>query len=135
MYQFFQQCFQQYLSVYSEEIADNEHLLTLIAPLYGLANPGNYETWKLSSDLRYYEASHLTYCMISDPSLPAELKGLGESLQEHGYDPIRASGTFSEETVRDQLKLIYTMITKNSATRPDLFPPKESPGYPAGDCA
>ena len=39
MYQFFQQCFQQYLSLYSEEIAEDEHLLTLFAPFYGLANP------------------------------------------------------------------------------------------------
>ena len=59
MYQFFQQCFQQYLSLYSEEIAENERLLTLFAPFYGLANPKNYEAWKLSSDIRYFEVSHL----------------------------------------------------------------------------
>lgn len=121
MYLFFQQCFQQYLSVYSEEIAKDERLLTLIAPLYGLANHQNYENWKLSSDLRYYEASLLTYRMSHDENLPAQLRELGESLQENGYDAISSAGDFSEEIVRDQLKLIYTMLTKNEKTCPDLF--------------
>ena len=37
MIDFFRQCFQQYLSTYSEEIVEDEHLLNLFAPLYGLA--------------------------------------------------------------------------------------------------
>ena len=63
--------------------------------------------------------------MLHDDTLPEELKEFGKSLQEQGYDAIGASGTFSEETVTDQLKLIYTMITKNGKTRPDLFPPQD----------
>ena len=94
MYQFFQQCFQQYLSLYSEEIAENERLLTLFAPFYGLANPKNYEAWKLSSDISYFEVSHLVYCMLHDDTLPQELREFGRSLQEQGYDAIGASGTF-----------------------------------------
>ena len=127
MYQFFQQCFQQYLSLYSEEIAEDEHLLTLFAPFSGLANPKNSETGMLSSDIRYFDVSHLIFCMRHDDTLPEELKEFGKSLQEQGYDAIGASGTFSEETVTDQLKLIYTMITKNGKTRPDLFPPQDGP--------
>ena len=123
MYHLFQQYFQQYLSIYSEEIAENEYLLTLIAPLYGLTNHEYYENWKLSSDLRYFEASLLVYRMVHDPSLPEELKALGESMEENGYEGISSAGTFAEETVTDQLKLIYTMLTKNGSTRPDMFPP------------
>ena len=124
MIDFFRQCFQQYLSTYSEEIVEDEHLLNLFAPLYGLANEQRYEIWRTSNDLRYYEVGYLLHCMLRDESLPQELHDLGDSLLEHGYDEIPSIGASTEETVQGQLKLIYTMLTKNSKTRPDLFPPK-----------
>lgn len=131
MYYYFQQCFQDYLGLYRAEFASNDHLLTLIAPFYGLTNRAYYNQWKMDSDLRYYEASHLIWRMRQE-DMPAELQDLGDSLLENGYEEVRNMQSFSEATVKEQMKLIYTMLTKNPQTRPDLFPkpvPVQQPGY------
>ena len=114
MYKYFLECFQKYLSLYSAEFAADERLLTLLVPLYGLTNGSTYENWKLSSDLRYYEASNLVYRMMHDENLPGELKELGGALLVKGRDAIPAGyGEFAEETVQGQLKLIYAMLTRD----------------------
>ena len=114
MYKFFLECFQKYLSLYSAEFAADERLLTLLVPLYGLTNGTTYDNWKLSSDLRYYEASNLVYRMLHDEGLPGELRELGAALLVNGRDAVLAGpGTFAEETVQGQLKLIYAMLTRD----------------------
>ena len=141
MYKYFLECFQKYLSLYSTEFAADEHLLTLLVPLYGLTNISTYESWKLSSDLRYYEASNLVYRMLHDESLPGELKELGGAFLVNGCDAVPAGpGTFAEETVQGQLKLIYAMLTRDpleesseEETAPEETPEQADPGKKADE--
>ncbi len=145
MYKFFLECFQKYLSLYSAEFAADERLLTLLVPLYGLTNGSTYENWKLSSDLRYYEASNLVYRMLHDEGLPGELRELGGALLVNGCDAVLAGpGTFAEETVQGQLKLIYAMLTRDPLEEsaeeeaapeeaPDEAPDEAEPGKAADE--
>ena len=110
MKQHFQEGFQQYLSTYRQEIASDAYLLTLISPLYGLADDATYEDWKLSNDLRYYEASNLIYELQNNESLLSCLREFGDALVAAGYDAIHGHD-FDEETLKAQLKMIYVMLT------------------------
>lgn len=110
MKQHFREGFQQYLSTYRHEIASDAFLLTLITPFYGLADDATYEDWKLSNDMRYYEASNLLYECLNNESLLPCFRDYADSMITTGYDAIRGND-FDEETVKEQLKLIYVMIT------------------------
>lgn len=104
----FSSSFQSYLTSHSDEISRDAHLLTLLNPIFGLANAKRYETWKLSSDMRYFEASNLIAQMFESPS--PLLKELGATLVEEGYDAISASDVFPQDVVDDQMKLIYFIM-------------------------
>ena len=109
MVQQFRENFQQCLSTYRQEIAGNAFLLSLIGPFYGLCDYQVYEGWKLSSDLRYFEASNIIYALKHTPSLPEDLVALADDFVAQGYDLI-SSQDFPEETVKEQIKFIYTII-------------------------
>ncbi len=109
MVQKFRENFQQCLSTYRQEIASDAFLLSLIGPFYGLTDYSVYEGWKLSSDIRYFEASNLVYCLEHTPALPEDLQQLAADFIENGYEAIR-SQDFSEETVKEQIKFIYTIL-------------------------
>jgi len=109
MKQHFQEGFQQYLSTYRHEIASDAFLLTLISPLYGLADDATYEDWKLSNDLRYYEASNLVFELLNNDSLLPCFREYADELVAAGYDAIHGHD-WDEETVKEQLKLIYVML-------------------------
>lgn len=99
--------FQTYLTSHSEDIAHDAHLLSILSPLFGLANPEDYERWRLSSDLRYFEASNLIARMFQSSS--ALLRELSASLIAEGYDSIPADD-FPMEVVEDQMKLIFFIL-------------------------
>ena len=109
MVQQFRECFQQCLSTYRQEIASNAFLLSLIGPFYGLCDYNVYEGWKLSSDMRYFEASNLIYALKHTEALPEELVQLADDFMANGYDA-GSSPDFPEETVREQIKFIYTSL-------------------------
>lgn len=111
MVQKLRQNFQKCLSTYRQEIASNAFLLSLIGPFYGLCDYNVYEGWKLSSDMRYFEASNLIYTLQNTPGLPEDLVLLAEDFLEQGYDAIN-SQDFPEETVKEQIKFIYTILCK-----------------------
>ena len=109
MVQQFRENFQKCLSIYRQEIASNAFLLSLIGPFYGLCDYNVYEDWKLSSDMRYFEASNLIYALKNTEGLPADLVKLADDFQEQGYE-INSSPDFAEETVKEQIKFIYTIL-------------------------
>lgn len=109
MVQQFRENFQRCLSIYRQEIASNAFLLSLIGPFYGLCDYNVYEGWKLSSDIRYFETSNLIYALKHTESLPEDLVALADDFVAQGYDTI-SSPDFPEETVREQIKFIYTVL-------------------------
>lgn len=109
MVQQFRECFQQCLSNYRQEIASNAFLLSLIGPFYGLCDYNVYENWKLSSDIRYFEASNLIYALKYTEALPAELTELADDFIAQGYECL-GSQDFPMETVKEQIKFIYTIL-------------------------
>ena len=113
MYDIFRQNFQQYLSLYRQELATNPFLLNVISPFYGLSDFAIYEEWKLSNDLRYYEASNIIHELTDNTSLPTYLRNLGNSFLEHGYDSI-AGSDFDPDVVKEQMKLLYMMTSPAS---------------------
>lgn len=114
MKQHFLEGFQQYLSTYRQEIASDTFLLTLIPPFYGLADDATYEEWKLSNDLRYYEASNLLYELLHNESLLPCLHEFANALLEAGYDAI-PSHDFDKNTIKEQIKLIYMILTTDAS--------------------
>ena len=117
MVQRFRECFQQCLSTYRQEIASNAFLLSLIGPFYGLCDYNVYEGWKLSSDIRYFEASNLIYALKNTEALPAELAELADDFIAQGYEAL-SSQDFPIETVKEQIKFIYTILQGNAITTP-----------------
>lgn len=109
MVQQFRDNFQKCLSTYRQEIAANAFLLSLIGPFYGLCDYSVYEGWKLSSDMRYFETSNLIYYLQNTPALPDDLIQLGNDFVTQGYDAV-SSQDFAQETVKEQLKFIYTIL-------------------------
>ena len=117
MVQRFRECFQQCLSTYRQEIASNAFLLSLIGPFYGLCDYNVYEGWKLSSDIRYFEASNLIYALKNTEALPSELAELADDFIAQGYEAL-SSQDFPIETVKEQIKFIYTILQGNAITTP-----------------
>ena len=105
----FRSNFEQCLGLFRQEIAGDSALLTLSTPFYGLYDPSVYEKWKLSSDLRYFEASNLLYVMKNTTSLREELKELAAEFIAEGYDAI-ASPDLDSKLIKEQLKLIYIIL-------------------------
>ena len=118
MVQRFRECFQQCLSTYRQEIASNAFLLSLIGPFYGLCDYNVYEGWKLSSDIRYFEASNLIYALKNTESLPQELVELADDFISQGYEAL-SSQDFPIETVKEQIKFIYTILQGTAITAPE----------------
>lgn len=121
MVQLFRENFQKCLSTYRQEIASNAFLLSLIGPFYGLCDYNVYEDWKLSSDMRYFEASNLIYALKNTEGLPSDLIELADDFTKQGYE-INSSPDFAEETVKEQIKFIYTIIRGEA-----IIPPEDSP--------
>ena len=94
------------------EISRDSYLLGLISPLYGLANRDTYMQWKLSNDMRYYEASNLIEHMLCARPLPQSLHRLAESFLADGYDAIHGAD-FNSRSVDDQVLLIYRILTQD----------------------
>ena len=117
MVQRFRECFQQCLSTYRQEIASNAFLLSLIGPFYGLCDYNVYEGWKLSSDIRYFEASNLIYALKNTEALPAELAELADDFIAQGYEAL-SSQDFPIETVKEQIKFIYTILQGDAIPPP-----------------
>ena len=113
----FQDRFRRYLSKNRNEISRDSYLLNLISPLYGLADPRTYRQWKLSNDLRYYEASHLINQMLCRDPLPKQLHQLAESLLNSGYDAL-FDPQFSACSVEDQILLIYRILSQDPSAGP-----------------
>lgn len=109
MVQQFRENFQKCLTTYRQEIASNVFLLSLIGPFYGLCDHNVYEGWKLSSDMRYFEASNLIYALKNTEGLPEDLVQLAEDFIAQGYDTL-SSQDFPAETVKEQIKFIYTIL-------------------------
>ena len=118
MVQRFRECFQQCLSTYRQEIASNAFLLSLIGPFYGLCDYNVYEGWKLSSDIRYFEASNLIYALKNTESLPPELTALADDFIVQGYESL-SSQDFPIETVKEQIKFIYTILQGAAIASPE----------------
>lgn len=118
MVQRFRECFQQCLSTYRQEIASIAFLLSLIGPFYGLCDHTVYEGWKLSSDIRYFEASNLIYALKNTESLPQELVELADDFISQGYEAL-SSQDFPIETVKEQIKFIYTILQGTAITAPE----------------
>ena len=118
MVQQFRECFQRCLSTYRQEIASNAFLLSLIGPFYGLCDYSVYEGWKLSSDIRYFEASNLIYSLKHTEALPAELVQLADDFVAQGYESL-SSQDFPIETVKEQIKFIYTILHGEAIASPD----------------
>lgn len=117
MVQQFRECFQQCLGTYRQEIASNAFLLSLIGPFYGLCDYNVYEDWKLSSDLRYFEASNLIYSLKHTEALPPELAALADDFIAQGYESL-SSQDFPAETVKEQIKFIYTILHGGAIASP-----------------
>lgn len=118
MVQRFRECFQQCLSTYRQEIASNAFLLSLIGPFYGLCDYNVYEGWKLSSDIRYFEASNLIYALKHTESLPPDLTELADDFIDQGYESL-SSQDFPTETVKEQIKFIYTILQGGVIASPE----------------
>lgn len=115
MLQIFRDNFQRCLELFHLEIASDSALLALVNPFYGLYDPAVYERWKLSSDLRYFEASNLLYVMKNESALPEDMKKLAQDFIDAGYD-ILLSQDFSPDLIKEQLKLIYMIIRGETNT-------------------
>ena len=118
MVQQFRECFQQCLSTYRQELASNAFLLSLLGPFYGLCDYNVYEGWKLSSDIRYFEASNLIYALKNTESLPPELAALADDFVAQGYESL-SSQDFPVETVKEQIKFIYNILQGDAIASSD----------------
>lgn len=107
--------FRQYLSRHHREIARDPHALALIQPLYGLADTATYESWKLSNDLRYYEASNLVHELLSSTTSPVCMQELALTLESSGYDDL-FNRDFDRRIVTDQVRLIYKILTARTGS-------------------
>ena len=108
----FQEQFHRYLSRNRYELSRDSYLLNLISPMYGLASPSTYRQWKISNDLRYYEASHLVNQMLCTKPLPKPLHELAEALLNTGYDAL-FDPELNPRSVDDQIRLIYFILSQN----------------------
>lgn len=108
VYDVFCSNFRQYLRHHSSDLCNNEGLLEILNPFYGLSDYETYENWKLRSDMRYYETSNLIYALSNSTDNPS-FGELFEELCENGYDAY-ASEEFKLGVVNDQLKLIHYLL-------------------------
>jgi hypothetical protein len=109
MLQIFRENFQRCLEVFHSEIASDSKLLSLLPPFYGLHDQSVYESWKINSDLRYFEASNLIHYMAQHPGLPDDMQKLAQDFIDAGYDSL-SSPDFGEDLIKEQLKLIYMIL-------------------------
>ncbi len=109
----FKNNFSQCLNLFHQEIARSSDLLTLISPLYGLNDFQVYESWKLSSDIRYYEASNLIYVLKNTEGLPEDLPLLADAFVQAGFEALY-SPDFDPEIVKKQIMLIYMIVRGES---------------------
>ena len=118
MLQTFRDNFQRCLEQFRQEIAGDTSLLALLNPFYGLYDPAVYEQWKLTSDMRYFEAANLIYIMDTFHSMPSELTLLAEEFLAAGYDALPGPD-FDPALIKEQLKLIY-MIVRGDTNMPEV---------------
>lgn len=108
MYSILCENFRDYIKEQSNKLYNNEQLLSILEPFYGLCNYNTYDEWRLRSDLRYYETSNLIY-RLTEKMDYQKLQNLYAELKDQGYDAYESSD-FDEQKLTEQIELILNLI-------------------------
>lgn len=111
MYRIFCESVKNFFAINKEGEQKNEYRLKIAQPIKALADKSLYFHWKKNEPLKYDEVNNLVYEIDKNKDRLHSFKTFSWDLWGHGYESM-PSEEFDEETVREQLKLINLLLSR-----------------------